>query len=150
MLAACLEFKSQDIDSLIMSAAVCDWEPEKTLVGKVKSQDKLWQLSLKPCSKILSYFGDLSAVKVAFKLENELGLEEKRKIAQNYFEKYKLNLLLMNTLSEVEKTNHKATLFDAQTVMTTQVPRTMNSKKEIATTICQYIHQELKRQTRRI
>ncbi len=84
-------------DLVVHSAAVSDFAPEKTVMGKISSDGPL-TLRLKPLPKLIGLINESQNVRqiVAFKLEPDLGAAVKQ--AMNMFEKYdKIKFIVANS-----------------------------------------------------
>jgi phosphopantothenoylcysteine decarboxylase/phosphopantothenate--cysteine ligase len=100
MLNACAtSFKTSDIG--IMAAAVADYTPEKTEIGKIKKKQEDVTLRLKPTTDILKALGEqkkADQVLVGFALETN---DEKQNALQKLKNK-KADLIVLNSLNDKE------------------------------------------------
>lgn len=106
---ACVDAMEKGSQSAVMASSVLDFVPSKRLSGKVRSQDQL-EVSFVKTEKIISKVNPPTGIKVGFKLESQLDSDSALAIARDYMPKYKLSLMVLNQLSEVSSTDHKAFL----------------------------------------
>jgi phosphopantothenoylcysteine decarboxylase/phosphopantothenate--cysteine ligase len=109
---------------LIMAAAVLDYVPKERFKGKMRSGTSEASIELVPTSKILSSVKQNGKKRVAFKLEPEgSNLEEKSK---EYLNKYSLDYIFVNRISEVNSVSHSGFLYSKDGSVS------LNSKSEVA------------------
>lgn len=130
-------------DAAVFSAAVLDFAPAKVLDSKVKSKSN-WVIKLKPTRKIIDQVGKKfpRVRRIGFKLEwkaatSSAGERDEKRVLSlglKLIDQKKLEMLVLNFLSEIKGTSHPAVLFarDGSIQMA-------NSKKEIAQAITQYL-----------
>jgi phosphopantothenoylcysteine synthetase/decarboxylase len=121
----------------VFTAAVLDFTPEKTRVGKVSSSVKRWEVKLKPTPKIIDDVGKKfpSVKKIGFKLEWKRGREKATKLfAMKNIRAKKLDALCLNFLSEIRDGRHPAQLITKEGDV-----EPVSSKREIASWIARYI-----------
>ena len=100
----------------VLSAAVLDFEPERTLKTKTSSKKKSWVIRLKPTRKIIDEIRQRhpSIRVVGFKLESEMRTGKKRDdFAKGIIIKKGLAGLCLNFLSEVGASDHRAYLYSS-------------------------------------
>ncbi len=98
---------------VVLSAAVLDFEPKKTLKGKVSSKES-WKIELVPTPKIIDEITrDFPEVKkVAFKLEwKAKNLKQTKSFGQKTMNDKKSQALCLNYLSEIDALKHPAFFF---------------------------------------
>jgi len=96
--------------AVVHAMAVLDYEPEKNIKGKVKSDKKFWILKLKRTSKVINEVKKISpgVLLVGFKLEYGKGEAELRKAAEELFKKSGADFVVANDYGHIKKGNHKA------------------------------------------
>jgi len=94
----------------IFAAAVLDFEIQKRLKGKSSSKDSL-SVSLKPTSKLINEIKVKGLLRVGFKLESDVTVDELWKSARSSFKSNKCDLLVANRLEDVRSDSHEAYLF---------------------------------------
>jgi len=138
MLQMCLKY-AQKADIIIMSAAVSDYTPEKKIENKIKKNNNLLTLKLKPTTDILKTIASQKTenqIIVGFALEtdNELANAKQKLRSKN------LDFIVLNSLKDkgagFETTTNKVTLIDKNKHITEFL---LKSKQEIAHDIIQTI-----------
>ena len=121
----------------VFSAAVLDFVPDKRRAGKVSSQKKKWQITLRPTPKIIDEVRDRfpNIRRIGFKLEARRGSDrESARLIQHSFKVKKLDALCLNFLSEIKEGKHPAQLITKE-----GETYSAGSKREIARWITGYI-----------
>lgn len=105
---------AEPYDSAIMLASVLDFEPDKHVEGKIRSQDQAGlNLTLKRSEKLIAGINPRGRVKVGFKLESSSGTTaEIQKIAKSYLHKYKLSMLIVNDMMHLQEGQYQASAFE--------------------------------------
>ncbi|MBM3246673.1 MAG: phosphopantothenoylcysteine decarboxylase [Candidatus Omnitrophica bacterium] len=95
------ELRSKKYDALIHSAAVCDYQPEKVYLGKVKSGRQHWKLDLTPTVKIIDLIRktDRSLFLAGFKFQPRAEKNTLIKEARGLMRRADLDLVVANTIS---------------------------------------------------
>ena len=98
---------------MVHAMAVLDYEPEKTIKGKVKSDRKFWTLRLKRSPKVINEVKNVSPgiLLVGFKLEHGKGISGLRKAAEGLLKKSGADFVVANDYGQIRKGNHKAVVF---------------------------------------
>ena len=110
LLEACRKAVQEDhCAGAVLAASVLDFIPDKKITGKIKSDQDL-QVNFIKSSKIIAEINP--PVKVGFKLEANLDEQKALSIAKDYFSRYQLSLMILNQLSDVDSTRHKAFTFE--------------------------------------
>jgi phosphopantothenoylcysteine decarboxylase / phosphopantothenate---cysteine ligase len=117
----------------VFSASVLDFIPEKKEAGKLSSNLKNLQITLKPTQKIIACDSG-GTLKIGFKLTSGVTSEDLDGIAQDYFKKYHLSALVCNDLSDVSSTSHRARFYVSPTQH-----RELHSKQAIAAEIAKLL-----------
>jgi phosphopantothenoylcysteine decarboxylase/phosphopantothenate--cysteine ligase len=121
MAVACMKV-FPDTDITVMAAAVADYTPLKKEFSKIKKQDRLFEIKLKPTIDILSSLGKKKhkgQVLVGFALETDNEIENAKKKCHTK----NLDFIVLNSLNDkgagfVHKTN-KITIVDMNNKITT-------------------------------
>jgi phosphopantothenoylcysteine decarboxylase/phosphopantothenate--cysteine ligase len=100
------------VEAIVFMSSVLDYVPESTQKGKIRSGQNELTIKLVPTAKILPSLVAKSGIKIGFKLEPELQLESAKKIAAQYIKDNALSLFVMNALTDVSASTHKALIFD--------------------------------------
>ena len=127
MLSAAQEAAKSGVCAAVFAASVLDFEPETKVSGKISSSQAGLTLSLRPTPKIIGAINSGGAPKIGFKLETNLTRDRATEIARDYTARYQLTNLIVNDLSDVSATAHKACGIDAKGTVTD-----LASKIEIA------------------
>jgi len=130
MLRECEDASAHGLAAGIFCASVLDYEPAEKTIGKIKSGNDTLTVSFKPTPKIIEKINVSSGAKIGFKLEIGLSEAEGKKLAENYITKYGLSAIILNELSAVSATKHKAWAFTKDNI--SGPPVTLSSKSEIA------------------
>ncbi|MHA1989815.1 MAG: bifunctional phosphopantothenoylcysteine decarboxylase/phosphopantothenate--cysteine ligase CoaBC [Candidatus Hodarchaeales archaeon] len=87
---------------VILTAAVTDYKPQKTHLGKIRSGNENLTIQLEPTVKIIEKIKPLvnKCFLVAFKAEHHPNLENLKEIFKKYKEKFQIDLLIANDISE--------------------------------------------------
>lgn len=94
----------------IFSAAVLDFEIENPSAGKVSSRDP-WTLKLRTSSKLIqSQRWPDEMIKVGFKLESKISVDELKSRAKTWAKENRCQVLIANRLEDVSE-NHTAYLY---------------------------------------
>ncbi|TET33090.1 MAG: phosphopantothenoylcysteine decarboxylase [Planctomycetota bacterium] len=130
-MAEAVKSRFEDVDAVVMAAAVADYRPKKKIAGKIQKGEKPLNLELERTEDILAHLGGMKKdqVLVGFALEAseadiERGLEKCR--AKH------CDLVVVNTVSAMGKAASTAVIADRDNVLTTL---TDTDKTEIARTI---------------
>lgn len=124
----------------ILAASVLDFVPEAKAAGKIASADhERLQIALVRTKKLIAELNPTSGVKVGFKLETSLTPARAASLAQDYMNKYKLSLMVLNDLKDVDRTRHRAVVFQAGSAS----PRDIESKAEVARAIVRHVRERL-------
>ena len=107
---ACLNALNQGAKALVMAASVLDFVPEQQIPGKISSQQDL-QVSFKHTEKIIGKLHPSSGIKIGFKLEAQLNQDRAAEIASHYMPLYQLSLMILNSLEDVNETQHRAFIY---------------------------------------
>jgi phosphopantothenoylcysteine decarboxylase/phosphopantothenate--cysteine ligase len=96
------ELKSQHYDIVIHSAAVSDYQPRKVRTHKIKSDKKVFRISLLPTPKIIDLIRktDRHLFLVGFKFEPEAAGNSLIKAAKGLMRGAGLNLVVANTINK--------------------------------------------------
>jgi len=99
------ELRNHKYDCLIHSAAVSDYQPDKTLKTKVSSDKISWRINLVPTLKIIDLIRktDPKLFLVGFKFEPNAKKTELLKAADNFMRRSGSNLAVANTLLKNNK-----------------------------------------------
>ena len=134
MTAACTEalcHPIQPAQALVMLASVLDFIPADTFTGKIKSSDDL-KVDFVKAQKIIASLHPSSGLKIGFKLEADLDEKKAQIIAQDYFQRYQLSLMVLNQLSQVSDLKHQAFVISYDKDTRQPVVKVAESKSEIA------------------
>ncbi|MCX6292159.1 MAG: bifunctional phosphopantothenoylcysteine decarboxylase/phosphopantothenate--cysteine ligase CoaBC [Bacteroidetes bacterium] len=121
-----------EVDGLVMSAAVADYKPEKTHSGKIKKHDQELQVKLVQTKDILSELGKKKKknqflVGFALETDNEVANAKEKIKSKN------LDLVVLNSLKDTgagfEKDTNKITIIDRNFISTEY---SLKSKMEVA------------------
>ena len=131
----------QQMDIIVMSAAVADYTPVMVAEEKVKKQDDYWNLSLCKTVDILETIGqqrtDQQCI-VGFALETENALEN----AQSKLKKKNIDIIVLNSLRDpgagFRCDTNKVTIIDKRGNI---VYGELKNKKEVASDIVSYLLQ---------
>jgi phosphopantothenoylcysteine decarboxylase/phosphopantothenate--cysteine ligase len=96
------ELRSKKYAAVLHSAAVCDYAPAVTFLGKVKSDRKIWNLGLVPTAKIIDLIKkiDRSVFLVGFKFEPGAGKNALIKRTRDLMLRAGLDLAVANTIDK--------------------------------------------------
>ena len=99
--------------AVIHAMAVLDYEPEKVIKGKVKSDRKFWAVRFKRTPKVINEIKKVSPgiLLVGFKLEHGKGISGLRKAAEGLLKKSGADFVVANDYGQIRKGNHKAVVF---------------------------------------
>lgn len=100
-------------DAAVLAASVLDFVPSERTNGKISSQSEL-KVSFRPTEKIIASISPRGGIKVGFKLEAEITAERAQQIADDYGKKYSLSFMVINRLTDVSASDHKALVFERQ------------------------------------
>ena len=122
------EIKSGKYDTIIHSAAVSDYRPQKFYGDKVRSGLKRWRLSLVPTEKLISRIKRInpSLFLVGFKFEPAAGKEKLVKEAKALLIQEKADLIVANT---VNKGHYKAYIVSKNKLLTQALSKNELNKK---------------------
>mgnify|MGYP003684628459 FL=1 len=127
---------NRDQSSVIFAASVLDFVPDSKFEGKLRSNEQL-EVNFKQTVKIIGKLNPNSGLKVGFKLEPDLNIEQAEAIAKDYMTKYKLSMIVINSLKDVDAIRHKAYVFTRGDNGLVWVQ--LESKQAIAAAISQHI-----------
>jgi phosphopantothenoylcysteine decarboxylase / phosphopantothenate---cysteine ligase len=130
MLTECERIASKGLTAGVFCASVLDYEPSEKTMGKLRSGHDSLTITFKPTAKIIEKIYVSHGPKIGFKLE--VGLSEKKasEIATDYMSRYSLEALIVNELTAVSSSEHKALGFLKKSAE--ERPSTLNSKVDIA------------------
>jgi len=134
VLKSCRNFKPQ---IAVFAAAVLDFAPRKTVMGKVSSQKRSWVIRLQPTPKIMDQVAAKfpKIRKIGFKLEykhpQKTALEE---FALHYIHQKGLEVLCVNFLQDIGQKKHRGYLFTKAGLETVA-----GTKEAIASKLSHYI-----------
>lgn len=122
------EVKYKKYDIIIHSAAVADYVPVNTSMGKIKSGQKDLVIHFKPTIKIVDLIKRLAPHTFLVKFKLEVGLNKKQLLGVAYKSmlQSKADLIVANEFSTISK-NHQAFIMDNSQVVTA-----VNGKQHIA------------------
>ena len=106
----------KDVDIAILSAAVADYKPKKSVSQKIKKTDTTLELSLSPTKDILASLGAIKKQQylVGFALETNNGLEN----AKGKLKRKNLDAIILNSLQDkgagFAKDTNKITIIDKE------------------------------------
>ena len=137
--SACKAILQGSKAAVVFASSVLDFVPETRLSGKVKSSEHD-ELSIRfvKTKKILANLDSPIQIKVGFKLESQLTDASARSLAETYCRSYQLSYMVLNQLSDVSSSGHKAFLaeYDDNATLTL---RKEEGKETIAANICRHI-----------
>lgn len=136
MMKACLANLNSQIDTVVMCAAVLDFEPRAKQTGKMSSFDTPAPIELVKTQKIIENLNPKPKCLITFKLESDLDEIKALHIARVYRERVGADLVVLNRVQDVSETEHKAYL------VPTKHPdqlTTHDSKAAIASHIASFI-----------
>lgn len=139
MLAKCLDH-FDEVDALIMSAAVADYRPAEVANSKIKKSDEHMRIDLVRNPDILKTLSDRKngQLLVGFALETDKELEH----AKSKLERKNLDIIVLNSLQDegagFGTTTNKVTLIDRDGQV---VPFGLKDKSEVARDILDHIGQ---------
>ena len=126
--------------AVVHAMAVLDYEPEKTIKRKVKSDKKFWAVKLKRTPKVINEVKKVSpgVLLVGFKLEHGKGEAGLRKAAEGLFKKSGADFVVANDYGHIKMGQHKAIVLggDGSRV-------SVSGKENIAETIVDCIKERL-------
>lgn len=116
LVGACSELVQQKkFDFIYFAAAVLDYEVSNTSEGKISSEKEI-VLKLKPTEKVIQDLGLDVPVRVGFKLESKLEIDEFKSRVRAWSKKNQCQLILANRFEDLsESGEHKAYLYDTST-----------------------------------
>ncbi len=117
----------------IFCAAVLDFEVEAR-DGKLSSS-QAFSLQLKPSKKLIESIDAPSMLKVGFKLESGISVEELQSRALTTVEKYHLDFVIANRREDISEDRHRAFLWSKKTKNFIEV----DSKQKIAQTLADMV-----------
>ena len=96
--------------AVVHAMAVLDYEPEKRLKGKVKSEEKFWSIKLKRAPKVINEVKKVSpgVLLFGFKLEHGKGEAELSKAAEGLFRKSGADFVVANDFGHIKNGKHEA------------------------------------------
>jgi phosphopantothenoylcysteine decarboxylase/phosphopantothenate--cysteine ligase len=130
--------REHEPDVAIFSAAVLDFEIANPSIGKFSSKES-WSLQLKPSPKLIQS-GDWPAkiIKVGFKLESRLSLDDLKTRAKIWAEENRCQMLVANRLEDVDE-NHCASIWDQKSNSFTDVSGRREIARHLVSKIREYL-----------
>jgi phosphopantothenoylcysteine synthetase/decarboxylase len=125
------KLSQQKYEVIVHSMAVLDYVPDSEIKGKVPSKKEKWEVRLVRTPKVIKLMKKLSPASffVGFKLEvGTPDPPELIKKAMKFLEENKLNLVIINDLTQIEGEKHIAFLVDKRSEVIVKA----TTKKEIA------------------
>lgn len=148
MKAAALEALHEGASGAVLAASVLDFVPSTKLGGKISSKESGLTVEMRPAEKIIAAvtpttLGNHPAPKVGFKLE--VGLDEARaaKIAADYMQKYKLSLMVLNDLNDVDEKRHAAFVYESDAQGKHGAAERLVTKEAVAARIAAHVASRL-------
>jgi len=137
MLSECERIASGGLTAAIFCASVLDYEPSEITMGKLRSGQDSLTITFKPTSKIIEQIQVPHGPKIGFKLEVGLSEQKAHEIARDYMSRCSLEAIIMNELTTVSSSKHKALGFLKKNM--DEKPTALNSKTDIANFITKII-----------
>lgn len=130
------EVSTKKYDCIIHSASISDYQPLNFYPGKIKSNQKILTLKLKPTPKIVKLIKkyDPKIFLVQFKLEVDVSKKELINRAYKSLLKNNSDLVVANDLNNIRISKHRALIIDRQKNITK-----VKTKKELAKKLLEMI-----------
>lgn len=135
----------EDCAAAVFCAAVLDFEPVEKLSGKTSSKTKNWDVKLRPTEKLISLFADRVPYKVGFKLEPTIDADNAHDFAAEYATRYGLDLVVANGLADVDRSRHRAYIFEAYNRVLNPTALLLSSKEAVALSVASHVDRDVKR-----
>ena len=112
MLEVC-ESVFEDCDALVMTAAVCDYRPRRTLDHKLKKHNRVRPIQLQPTTDILARLGECKGerITIGFAMEDH----DEREHAEAKLKRKKCNAIVLNGLANVAGDTAEVQIFRPDT-----------------------------------
>ncbi|MFW7379372.1 MAG: bifunctional phosphopantothenoylcysteine decarboxylase/phosphopantothenate--cysteine ligase CoaBC [Oligoflexus sp.] len=136
---ACLNALQSGADAAILAASVLDFAPLKKQSGKISSKEDL-AVEFVKTEKIIGKLHPRSGIKIGFKLEAQLDSVRARAIAEDYFARYQLQMMVLNALSELNEQEHRAFVVSKSQYSGSDLQmQVVDGKQEIALAITEFL-----------
>ena len=130
-----VEVQNLTYDAAVCAASVLDYMPSTKTAGKIRSNQSQLELTLKPTPKIIDAVQPQKKIKIGFKLESEISESDLRPLYDEYTNRYGLSCFVVNKLSDVSATDHRAYIMEDS--KSTQM---IAGKQKLAQYLTQHIH----------
>lgn len=109
-------FESKDIDVVVHTAAIADYQPQELYDGKIKSKQDELVIRLKPTVKIIKDIRKLmpGGNLIQFKLEVGLSRQDLIDVAYSSLKGNKSDYVVANDLSDMKDGGYRGTLIDKE------------------------------------
>lgn len=123
--------------ALVMAAAVLDFMPQKTVVGKISSRRENLTLTLQPVAKLIQDFKK-SDPQVVFKVLADFNIDRDMDIVRRYILSTSCSLLVVNPWDRIATRSYRAWLFSPDLSYSY-----VEGKEDASRRICDHIEERL-------
>ena len=130
---ACQRLLDNDCPTtLIMTAAILDFVPEKTVAGKISSRQQSLELKLVTVPKLVQSL--TAQQKIICKLLATFDPQDDLQVIRNYLKQTPCSLLIVNSIADLKKQNYRSYLFSPDFSYSCVEGRTMTAQR-----VCQHL-----------
>ena len=122
------------ITTLVMTAAVLDFIPTKTVVGKISSQQPTLKLELVAVPKLVKNLNPAPQTTILCKLLATFDPQNDLQVIRDYLNRTPCSLLIVNSLADLREENYRSYLFYPDLSYSCVEGRAMTARQ-----VCQYL-----------
>ncbi len=114
MFSVCQQIVDRELPkAIIYSAAILDYDVANPASGKTSSQEAI-SLHLKPSQKLIQALKTKDAIRVAFKLESQLSVDDLKKRVRAWVNQTPAEFVVANRLEDVKSESHTAYIYSKE------------------------------------